>query len=61
MYILLCGYPPFYEENNEKLFEMIKKGKVEFPSPEWNNISENAKDLILNLLNLDPKKRFNAE
>jgi len=33
LYILLCGFPPFYEESNELLFEMIKSAKFDFPSP----------------------------
>eukprot|EP01016_Furgasonia_blochmanni_P007073 TRINITY_DN12834_c0_g1_i12.p1 TRINITY_DN12834_c0_g1~~TRINITY_DN12834_c0_g1_i12.p1 ORF type:complete len:379 (-),score=126.99 TRINITY_DN12834_c0_g1_i12:113-1249(-) len=61
LYVLLCGFPPFYEDTNEKLFEMIKKGKYEFPSPQWDGISEYAKDLIKKLLVIDPKKRLNAE
>ena len=39
LYILLCGFPPFYEENNQKLFDMIKKGEFEFPSPYWDDVS----------------------
>mmetsp|Transcript_10848 Transcript_10848/g.17085 ORF Transcript_10848/g.17085 Transcript_10848/m.17085 type:complete len:183 (+) Transcript_10848:241-789(+) len=35
LYVLLCGYPPFYDESNEVLFDLIKKGKFEFPSPHW--------------------------
>lgn len=60
MYVLLCGYPPFYEESNEKLFEVIKAGAIEFASPHWDNISNAAKDLIRNLLKVDPKQRFDA-
>jgi len=60
MYVLLCGYPPFYEDSNEKLFELIKAGKLEFPSPQWDSISEAAKDLIRHLLNIDPKHRYTA-
>jgi len=33
IYVLLCGFPPFYEESNEKLFDKIKKAEYEFPSP----------------------------
>lgn len=57
----LCGYPPFYEDSNEKLFEMIKSGKLEFPSPQWDTISDGAKDLIKHLLNVDPKLRYTAD
>ncbi len=42
----LCGYPPFYDESNEVLFELIKKGKFEFPSPHWDQISDYGKILL---------------
>jgi len=57
----LCGFPPFYEDNNQKLFEMIKKCEYDFPSPYWDDISDNAKDLIKRILVEDPKKRLTAE
>lgn len=40
LYILLCGFPPFFDDNTDKLFEMISKGKFEFPSPYWDDISD---------------------
>ncbi|OXB68254.1 hypothetical protein ASZ78_016655 [Callipepla squamata] len=45
-YILLCGFPPFRSENNlqEDLFDQILVGKLEFPSPYWDNITDSAKD-----------------
>ena len=46
IYLLLCGYPPFMEENNDKLFELIKKSDFSFPSKDWEDISVEAKDLI---------------
>jgi calcium/calmodulin-dependent protein kinase I len=61
IYILLCGFPPFYDEDNDKLFDMINKGKFEFPSPYWDEISDFAKDLIKKLLAVDPKKRLRAD
>ncbi|KRX05936.1 Protein kinase-like domain [Pseudocohnilembus persalinus] len=61
LYVLLCGYPPFDGESNEKLFQQIQSGKIDFPDAEWKQISQQAKDLIKNLLQVDPKKRFNAE
>jgi calcium/calmodulin-dependent protein kinase I len=57
----LCGFPPFYAENNQDLFDLIKKGEYEFPSPYWDNISEPAKDLVKNLLVADPGKRYTAD
>ncbi|KAI8620314.1 kinase-like domain-containing protein [Chytriomyces sp. MP71] len=59
-YILLCGYPPFYDQNNVELFKQIMTGKYEFDRPWWDNISENAKDFIRRLLVLDPQLRFTA-
>ncbi|XP_066457690.1 calcium/calmodulin-dependent protein kinase type 1D-like [Eleutherodactylus coqui] len=60
-YILLCGYPPFYEETESKLFEKIKDGSYEFESPFWDDISISAKDFINCMLEKDPKKRYNCE
>ncbi|NWX20398.1 KCC1G kinase, partial [Aegotheles bennettii] len=60
-YILLCGYPPFYEETESKLFEKIKEGYYEFESPFWDDISESAKGFIRHLLEKDPNKRFTCE
>ncbi|XP_064029532.1 calcium/calmodulin-dependent protein kinase type 1G [Pogoniulus pusillus] len=60
-YILLCGYPPFYEETESKLFEKIKEGYYEFESPFWDDISESAKDFIRHLLEKNPTTRFTCE
>ncbi|CAL8094867.1 unnamed protein product [Calicophoron daubneyi] len=57
-YILLCGYPPFYDENDHELFRQIRMAEYEFDSPYWDNISESAKDFIRHLMERDPKKRF---
>lgn len=59
-YILLCGYPPFYDKNSVELFKQIMAGKYEFDSPWWDKISEKAKDFIRNLLVLDTKTRYTA-
>jgi len=61
LYILLCGFPPFYDDDNDKLFELISKAKVEFPLPYWENISESAQDLIKKLLCADPRKRLKSD
>lgn len=58
LYILLCGFPPFYEENNTALFAAIKAAAYEYPSPYWDDISINARDLIDHLLVKYPKKRY---
>ncbi|KAJ3138216.1 hypothetical protein HK101_003747, partial [Irineochytrium annulatum] len=59
-YILLCGYPPFYDQNNVELFRQIMAGRYEFDRPWWDNISDTAKDFIRKLLILDPRARFTA-
>ena len=63
LYILLCGYPPFYDENNNNavVFGLIKAGKFEFNSPYWDHISGYAKDLVSCLLTVDPAKRITAD
>uniref|UniRef100_A0AAV2KPZ2 non-specific serine/threonine protein kinase n=1 Tax=Knipowitschia caucasica TaxID=637954 RepID=A0AAV2KPZ2_KNICA len=62
-YILLCGFPPFRSENNvqEELFDQILRGKLEFPSPDWDAISLSAKMLISQMLQVNVDARFTAE
>ncbi|XP_066561130.1 calcium/calmodulin-dependent protein kinase type 1D isoform X2 [Amia ocellicauda] len=60
-YILLCGYPPFYDENDSKLFEQILKAEYEFDAPYWDDISDSAKDFISSLMEKDPNKRYTCE
>ncbi|XP_076611657.1 calcium/calmodulin-dependent protein kinase type 1D-like [Chaetodon auriga] len=60
-YILLCGYPPFFEENETRLFSKIMRAEYAFHSPFWDNISESAKDFIRNLMEKNPTKRFLTE
>ena len=61
LYVMLCGYPPFYAEENNELFQLIKNCDYEFHMPYWENISDDAKDLIKKLLVADPKKRLSAD
>lgn len=61
LYTLLCGLPPFNEEQNSELFEKIKTADYCFPSPEWDHVSDLAKDLIAKLLVTDPDKRLTAD
>ncbi|KAK3102770.1 hypothetical protein FSP39_013833 [Pinctada imbricata] len=60
-YILLCGYPPFYDENDSVLFQQILKASYEFDSPYWDDISDSAKDFISHLMEKEPKRRFTCE
>ncbi|XP_077400132.1 serine/threonine-protein kinase DCLK2-like [Vanacampus margaritifer] len=62
-YILLCGFPPFRSENNvqEELFDQILRGKLEFPSPDWDTIGLPAKMLISQMLQVNVDARFTAD
>ncbi|XP_039152162.1 calcium/calmodulin-dependent protein kinase type 1 isoform X2 [Drosophila simulans] len=60
-YILLCGYPPFYDENDANLFAQILKGDFEFDSPYWDEISESAKHFIKNLMCVTVEKRYTCK
>ena len=61
LYVMLCGFPPFYADDNDTLFKLIKESDFDFPSPYWDNVSDNAKDLIKNLLVVDSRKRLTTE
>jgi doublecortin-like kinase 1/2 len=63
LYILLCGYPPFVSQDNdqEKLFDCILSGQYDFPDEYWKDVSNLAKELIQNMLQLAPELRFSAE
>ena len=58
---MLCGFPPFYADDNNTLFNLIKGSQYEFPSPYWDSVSDKAKDLIRKLLIVDPKKRLSCD
>lgn len=60
LYIMLCGFPPFYHENMAELFNLIKGAKFDFPKPYWDGISEDAKNMVNSMLTLDPKARVTA-
>eukprot|EP00301_Raphidiophrys_heterophryoidea_P005913 c12430_g1_i3.p1 GENE.c12430_g1_i3~~c12430_g1_i3.p1 ORF type:complete len:454 (-),score=79.80 c12430_g1_i3:1644-3005(-) len=61
IYILLCGFPPFYADNEQDLFDKICACDFQFLSPYWDRVSAEAKDLINRLLEVDPTKRLTAE
>ena len=49
-YVLLAGYPPFYDEDQKKLFKKIKEGKYHFHQDYWGNTSPDAMDMIKKML-----------
>jgi len=60
-YILLCGFPPFYGNNEQQIFNKILRAEYDFPSPDWDHISDEAKDFIRALLVLNPNDRPSAK
>ncbi|XP_039532452.1 calcium/calmodulin-dependent protein kinase type II subunit beta isoform X12 [Pimephales promelas] len=61
LYILLVGYPPFWDEDQHKLYQQIKAGAYDFPSPEWDTVTPEAKNLINQMLTINPGKRITAQ
>nr|XP_012549845.2 MAP kinase-activated protein kinase 2 isoform X2 [Bombyx mori] len=65
MYILLCGFPPFYSNHGLAISPGMKKrirlGQYDFPDPEWSSVSSEAKNLIRGMLSVDPAKRMTIQ
>jgi len=57
LFIMLSGYPPFQDDDRQKLFRKIIKGKYEMVESRWGDVSDEAKDLVIRLLTKDPAKR----
>lgn len=60
MYVLLCGYPPFWGTTESEIYDKVKKGKFEFAKEDWEMISEDAKKLITKMLEYNPVERISA-
>ncbi|WZN61519.1 serine/threonine protein kinase [Chloropicon roscoffensis] len=60
LYIMLCGYFPFYHENERELYRQIRKGSFDMPSEDWAHVSDAAKDLVNSMLKTDPRLRASA-
>ena len=60
-YTLLCGYSPFRSENVADLIEECKGGRIVFHGRYWKDVSSEAKDFIVSLLQPDPSKRLTSE
>ena len=59
-YILLCGFPPFSGGSDIETLHLVETAKVEYPSPEWDTISNEAKDFVQHLLQRDAYQRPTA-
>ena len=60
LYIIICGYPYFNDEDDDEIFTAIQKGKIAFPSPEWDDVSDDVKKLIKKMC-CSPDKRLTAD
>lgn len=60
LYILLVGYPPFWDEDQHRLYQQIKQGSYDYPTPEWDTVTPEAKNLINQMLTVNPSKRITA-
>ena len=60
-YTLLCGYPPFRSENIDDLIAECLSGQVVFHERYWRGVSNDAKEFILHLLQVDPGRRWTSE
>ncbi|KAK2507760.1 hypothetical protein MC885_000883, partial [Smutsia gigantea] len=66
IYVMLCGYPPFYSKHHSRTIpkdmrRKIMTGSFEFPEEEWSQISEMAKDVVRKLLKVKPEERLTIE
>jgi len=60
-YVLLCGATPFYDAVQSALFKRIMAADYKFHSPEWDDVSHNAKDFVSKMLVVNPANRLSAE
>jgi calcium-dependent protein kinase len=60
LYVMLCGEPPFYGENDDEIYSQILNSEVRFNQKVWDDISRDAKDLIKKLLNKNHRERLSA-
>eukprot|EP00928_Gymnodinium_smaydae_P013440 TRINITY_DN148_c1_g1_i1.p1 TRINITY_DN148_c1_g1~~TRINITY_DN148_c1_g1_i1.p1 ORF type:complete len:491 (+),score=134.24 TRINITY_DN148_c1_g1_i1:120-1592(+) len=61
MYVLLCGYPPFYGDSDGQILQKVRLGNYSFAARDWKNVSEDAKNLIRHLLKMNEMARMTAE
>ncbi len=60
LYIMLCGYFPFYHDSERELYRQIRRGEFDMPAEDWKGISKEAKDLVRQMLTQDPGRRLTA-
>ena len=60
LYVMLCGYEPFYGTSDEELIEANKNAELEFPKEEWSSVSKEAIRLVKSMMSVDPEHRPTA-
>ena len=60
LFLLLGGFLPFDDEDDEVVFDLTRQGRFEFRPEFWNSVSQSAKDLVTKMLTVNPKKRISA-
>merc|ERR1712151_640851 len=61
MFVLLCGYPPFFGDTDAEVLSKVRLGNFSFNASDWKNVSDHAKNLIRMLLKMNPRDRYTAE
>ena len=61
LYVMLCGYEPFYGESDEELIAANKEAEVDYPEGDWSKISKDARDLVEKMLMRHPHQRISAK
>ncbi|KAI9179915.1 MAPK-activated protein kinase Srk1 [Blastocladiella emersonii ATCC 22665] len=61
LYTMLCGFPPFHDEDQSILTQKVARGEWTFLAPWWDRISPEAKDLVAKLLEVRPDKRYTID
>jgi len=63
LYTLVVGFPPFYSNsgNSKDISRKVSHGDYKFLSPWFDEVSQECKNLISNLLTVDPKKRYSID
>ena len=61
LYILLCGFPPFFNDSIDELTRSVARGEFKFLSPWWDEISPGAKNCVSKLLTVNPLQRYTVK
>lgn len=61
IYILLCGRRPFEEDEKYPLFIKASSGEYTMDTPEWDIITEQGKDFVARMLQVDPNRRMTVD